>query len=46
MEAALDAYDIGISMIDLHNKTKIHNIDILDLGLKSYQDSRFSKRNA
>ena len=26
-------------MIDLHNKTKIHNIDILDLGLKSYQES-------
>ena len=26
-------------MIDLQNKTKIHNIDILDLGLKSYQES-------
>ncbi len=26
-------------MIDLHNKTKIHNVDILDLGVKSYQES-------
>ena len=26
-------------MIYLHNKTKIHNVDILDLGVKSYQDS-------
>ena len=26
-------------MIDLQNKTKINNIDILDLGLKSYQES-------
>ena len=25
-------------MIDLHNKTKIHNVDILDLGVKSYQE--------
>lgn len=26
-------------MIDLQNKIEIHNIDILDLGLKSYQES-------
>ena len=26
-------------MIDVQNNTKIHNIDILDLGLKSYQES-------